>query len=108
MSSAWGKIARENMEVQYTIVSQSGDRQAVVLARTSGVQYTQAIPSFSPCMSPSSIQDIARCDFEEACDILEIIEQVLPMDETGRKVMQLPLTDQIRFARMVLSEFSPA
>lgn len=54
-------------------------------------------------MSPSIIQRLADCGFEEACDILEIIEQVLPMSNEGIDILLLSLPEQIKFARSVLA-----
>jgi hypothetical protein len=54
-------------------------------------------------MNPSFIQEIANCDFSEACDILEIIEQILPMSDEGKQVLQKPLGEQIKIARLVLA-----
>lgn len=54
-------------------------------------------------MNPAYIQELISCSFEEASDILEVIEQVLPLSPEGRELMQQPLQEQIVIAQKVLA-----
>ena len=54
-------------------------------------------------MDPAVIEEKAGCSFSEACDILEVIEQVLPMSPEGRSILEKPLAEQIKIAKMVLA-----
>jgi hypothetical protein len=53
-------------------------------------------------MNISLIQKVAKCSFDQACDISEVIEQVMPLSPEGMEVLQQPLSIQIRVARIVL------
>ena len=55
-------------------------------------------------LSPSFITEIVPdCTGQEAEDVLEMIEQVMPMSIEGRTVLKMPLREQIRIARLALA-----
>lgn len=61
-----------------------------------------AFPSPIP-MTVSYYQQAAKCSETEACEIQEVIEQVLPLSKVGRTVLTKPLAYQIMIAKRVIA-----
>ena len=54
-------------------------------------------------MTVSYYQQAAKCSETEACEIQEVIEQVLPLSKVGRTVLTKPLAYQIMIAKRVIA-----
>ncbi len=53
-------------------------------------------------MDLSLIQEVGNCSEDDAMDILEVIEQVMPMSPEGRELLQQPLSVQIAYAKKII------